>query len=82
MTSLYRIGDTGAEAAEFILRENTPNLGIPLKNLRIRKGFLVVALLHEDTVVVPSGSTVLSPGDRVIVISHGQGIQTFQDIFE
>ena len=30
---------------------------------------------------IASGGTVLSPGDRVIVISHGQGIQTFRDIF-
>ena len=66
---------------EFILHENTPHLGIPLKDLEIRKGFLIVALLHENQVVVPSGGTVLSPGDRVIVISHGQGIQTFRDIF-
>ncbi len=81
MTALYRISDTDVEAAEFILHENTPHLGIPLKDLEIRKGFLIVALLHENQVVVPSGGTVLSPGDRVIVISHGQGIQTFRDIF-
>ena len=81
MTALYRISDTDVEAAEFILHENTPHLGIPLKDLEIRKGFLIVALLHENQVVVPYGGTVLSPGDRVIVISHGQGIQTFRDIF-
>lgn len=34
--------------AEFILHENTPHLGIPLKDLEIRKGFLIVALLHEN----------------------------------
>ena len=82
MTALYRIADARAEAAEFILQENTPNLGVALKDLRIRKGFLIVALLHEEAVVVPDGNTVLSAGDRVIVISHGQGIQTFRDIFE
>ena len=82
MTALYRIADARAEAAEFILQENTPNLGVALKDLRICKGFLIVALLHEEAVVVPDGNTVLSAGDRVIVISHGQGIQTFRDIFE
>ncbi|MCF0122501.1 MAG: Trk system potassium transporter TrkA [Ruminiclostridium sp.] len=82
MTSLYRIADTGAEAAEFILRETTPCLGIPLMELPIRKGFLIAALLHEEKVVIPSGTTVLSAGDRVIVISHGKGIQRFADILE
>ena len=81
MLSLYRIAETGAEAAEFLLSENTPYLGRPLKDLPIRKGFLILALLHEETVVIPSGGTVLTAGDRVIVISHGQGIQTFRDIF-
>ena len=81
MTALYRITDAGTEAAEFLLAENTPNLGIPLKNLTIRKGFLIVALLHEDKVIIPDGSTSLSAGDRVIVVSHGQGIKTIRDIF-
>ena len=82
MAALYRIADFGAEAAEFILQENTPNLGQPLKDLHIRKGFLVVALLHQERVVIPSGSTVFSAGDRVIVLSHGKGLQNFRDIFE
>lgn len=82
MTALYRIEDADAEAAEFLLHENTPHLGIPLKDLPIRKGFLIAALLHNETVVIPSGNTVLSAGDRVILISHRQGIQTFRDIFQ
>lgn len=82
MTALYRIADTGAEAAEFILRDITPHLGEPLMNLPLRKGFLIAALLHEEKVVIPSGQTVLSAGDRVIVISHGQSLLAFKDIFE
>lgn len=82
MAALYRIADFGAEAAEFILQEDTPNLGKPLKDLHIRKGFLVVALLHQERVVIPSGGTVFSAGDRVIVLSHGKGLQNFRDIFE
>ena len=81
MKSLYRLSDSGAEAAEFLLNENTPNLGIPLRDLKIHKGFLIVALLHQGSVVIPSGGTVLSAGDRVIVMSHGKGIQTFSEIF-
>ena len=81
MSALYRLSDTDAEAAEFILQENTPHLGVPLKDLSIRKGFLIVAVLHEGHVIIPSGTTVLSAGDRVIVISHQQGIQSFRDIF-
>ena len=82
MTSLYRIADTGAEAAEFLLNDKTPYLGIPLMDLPIRKGFLITALLHQEQVIIPSGSTVLSAGDRVIVISHGKGIQAFADVFQ
>ena len=53
MSALYRLADTDAEAAEFILQENTPPLRVPLKDLSIRKGFLIVALLHENHVVIP-----------------------------
>lgn len=82
MTALYRIADTEAEAAEFILHDTTPHLGEPLMRLPIRKGILIAALLHDEKVVIPSGSTVLSAGDRVIVICHGQAIHTFTDIFQ
>lgn len=81
MTSLYQIADNGAEAAEFLLSAGTEHLNVPLRDLRIRKGFLIAAVLHENAVVIPSGATILTAGDRVIVISHGQGIRTFQDIF-
>lgn len=82
MTALYRIDDTDVEAAEFILGDTTPNLGLPLMKLPIRQGFLIAALLHDNQVIIPSGSTMLSAGDRVIVISHDEGIQTFTDIFD
>ena len=82
MSALYRISDTDAEAAEFLLQANTPHLGVPLKDLPLRKGFLIAALLHQQQVVIPSGSTVLAEGDRVIVISHNKRLQTFQDIFQ
>ena len=82
MTRLITRVFTIPEAAEFLLRDNTPHLGVPLKDLPIRKGFLIAALLHEKKVIIPSGGTVLSAGDRVIVISHSTDIQAFRDIFE
>ena len=47
MTALYRITDAGTEAAEFLLTENTPNLGVPLKDLTIRKGGLKKRIQKE-----------------------------------
>ena len=82
MTALYRIADNKAEAVEFVANEYTLHLGTPLMDLPLKQGFLIAALLHKGRVIIPSGSTCLSMGDRVIIISRGQGIRDINDIFD
>lgn len=82
MTALFRIADNKAEAVEFVANEYTLHLDTPLMNLPLKQGFLIAALLHQGKVIIPSGSTSISMGDRVIIISRGQGIRDINDIFD
>lgn len=82
MTALYRIADNKAEAAEFVINETAHHLGVPLKNIRLKRGILVAAILHQGQVIIPSGETCIEQGDQVIVMSSGQGIQDFNDIYD
>ena len=82
MTALYKIADGGAEAMEFVVNETTRNLGRPLKELRLKKGILIGVLVHKGRIIIPEGSSVLSEGDTVILVSRDQGILDVNDIFE
>lgn len=81
MTALYRIADGKAEAMEFTAGANTQNSGIPLRKLRLKKGVLIAAIVHNGKVIIPEGSSCISPGDSVIIISHDQVIVDLNDIY-
>lgn len=82
MNALYRIADGKAEAMEFVINSTTRNLGRPLKDLRLKKGVLLGALIHENRIIIPQGTSVLSSGDTVIIVSSGQAILDVNDIFQ
>lgn len=82
MNALYKICDGHAEALEFIANETTHNQGIPLKDLRLKKGILIAVLVHNGQIVIPDGSTSITSGDTVILISRNHGILDLNDIYE
>lgn len=83
MTALYRIAEGRAEAMEFQVVPTTRNLGIPLKDLRLKlkEGVLIAVVVRNHQVIIPNGSTSLEEGDTVIVVARGSGILDLNDIF-
>lgn len=82
MVALYRFADKQVEAAEFEVGEDTLYLGVPLKDLPVRPGILIAAILHEEKLIIPSGNDTIDPYDRVIVVSYNQVISEFNDIYQ
>ncbi len=82
MTALYHFADNKAEAAEFEITETAQNLNTPIRKMHLKHGVLIAALLHHGQIIIPSGNTTITPGDKVIIISHDQLIQDFNDIFD
>lgn len=82
MNALYKIADGRAEAMEFMVNETTHNLNIPLRDLRLKKGILIAVLVRSGKIIIPDGSSVISSGDIVILISRNHGILDINDIFE
>ena len=74
MNSLHRIANGGAEAMEFSVGPSTRNLGVPLKDLRLKKGVLIAVIVRGGRVIIPEGSTTLESGDNVIVVARDSGI--------
>ena len=82
MTALYRIAEGQAEAMEFVAAPATQNLGIPLKDLKLRKGILIAVIVRDGKVIIPTGTTTLESGDNVIVVARDSGILDLNDIYE
>ncbi|MCI8304286.1 MAG: Trk system potassium transporter TrkA [Lawsonibacter sp.] len=81
MNSLHRIAGGEAEAMEFTVGPGTRNLGVPLKDLRLRPGVLLAVIVRGKDIIIPQGSSFLQEGDQVIIISRGGGVLDLNDIY-
>ena len=81
--SIYHIVDDRVEAAEFKIRENIPRLiGVPLKDLKIRKNILICSVVRGRQVIIPDGSTTIELNDSLVVISKEHRFSDIRDILE
>ena len=55
-------------------------LGKPLKELSLRKGLLVAAIVRDDKTIIPSGMTTIEDGDHVVVVTRATGLDDLTDI--
>ena len=80
--SVHGIADGNAEAVEFLADDTTKNLGVPLKELKLRPNVLIASISHGDHVQIPHGASMLQSGDSVVVVTTERGtIDTLNDIF-
>jgi trk system potassium uptake protein TrkA len=59
--------DEHAEIIEFLTTEKSRLAGVPLKDLKIPSGILLGAVVRGNEVIIPSGNTVIAPGDRLVI---------------
>ena len=82
MTALYKIADGNAEAMEFLANDTTRHQGVPLRDLQLKRGILIAVLIHQGRVIIPDGSSVITAGDTVILVSRDSRILDLNDIYE
>ena len=80
MERLYRLLNGKAEALEFIARAGDSYIGIPLKNLRMRRNTLVAVIVRSGRVIVPFGNDHLEDGDHVIIMACESGITDLNEV--
>ena len=78
--TLYHVLDNQAEALEFIIRDNSPVVGIPLSKLNLKNNLLVCCLKREGTVRIPRGQDSIQIGDNVIIVTTHKGLRDIRDI--
>ena len=78
--TLYRLVDRRVEALEFIVGESSRCAGKTLKELELKPGILIASVIREGKSAIPDGSTVISPGDRAIVVTTTSGLKDLDSI--
>ena len=80
--SVHGIADGNAEAVEFLADDTTKNLGVQLKELKLRPNVLIASISHGSKVEIPHGTSTIENGDSVVVVTTARGtIDTLNDIF-
>ena len=79
---LYKIMDGNAEALKFNVREDFKYIDTPLKDINFKSNILIAGILRNRKAMVPTGDTVILPGDKVIVISAGHTLYDLADIIK
>jgi trk system potassium uptake protein TrkA len=78
--TLYKLVNNQVEALEFLVKENSKIVDVPLKDLSIKRNILIAAIVREGKVMIPSGNSVIKANDSVIVISHNHILDDLKDI--
>ncbi len=68
--TLHRLIGGKVEALEFGIHSDSPLIGVPLRELKLRPGVLLAGIVRQSgKIVIPSGSDTINAGDDVIVVA-------------
>lgn len=79
---LYKLLDNKMEAVEFTATGATRFLNIMLKDLKLKKGLLIAAIVRGDEAIIPNGNDMILEGDRVIVVARSLFLDDLNDILK
>lgn len=80
--TLYHILNSKAEALEFKIRENSPVVGVPLKDLSLKKNLLIGCINRKGKAKIPRGMDTLQVGDSVVIVTSQKHLRDIYDILE
>lgn len=81
--TMHTIAEGQAEAMEFLVEDGTPHCGVPLRELRLKKGVLIVCISKGANQEIPNGDSSFQKGDSLIIVTSSEkGIRQLKDIFE
>lgn len=66
---------------EYKMEEGDPCIGIPLNDCELPSSVLVVGSIREDSFIIPSGTTVLCPDDKVVFMGTVESMRQLESRF-
>jgi len=80
--TLHRLVGGRVEALEFFISKKTDYTGIQLKDLKIKKDFLLACIIRANNVIIPGGNDTLEPLDSVVIVTTNTEAKDLSDILE
>jgi len=78
--SARTISDEQAEVWEAEALDTSDIVGRPLKETKMPQGALVIGIIREDEIIIPSGDSIIAPHDRIIIFARRQVIHKLEKI--
>lgn len=78
--TLYRMNNDRVEALEFQVKGDSPVLGIPLQELRLKPNLLICCINHKGKIITPGGQSMIQAGDTVVIVTTISGLHDIKDI--
>jgi trk system potassium uptake protein len=78
--SISALPGENAEFFEAVAMETSDIVGRPLRDLQFPRDAIVGALVRGQEVIIPSGSTVVQPGDRVMIFALTSAVKEVEKI--
>jgi trk/ktr system potassium uptake protein len=63
-----------AEVIEAVAMETSGIVGKPLKKISFPKDALLTSIVRKQEIIIPSGNSIVNPGDRIIIFAKRQAI--------
>ncbi len=80
--TLYRMNNDRVEALEFIVKEDSPVVGIPLLEQNLKPNILICCINHKGNIITPGGQSKISVGDTVVIVTTTTGLHDIKDILK
>lgn len=77
-----KLEDGKAEALEFVVKDSSDVVGVPLKDLHCKKNILICSISRNNKIIIPGGLDEIEVGDRVVIVHTVSDINNIDDIIE
>lgn len=78
--SLYKIADDEAEALEFAINGNRAFAGKKVRDIALKDGVLMAAIIRGKTLIIPNGATAVENEDLVIIVTTRELVSSLDDV--
>lgn len=69
-----------AEVMEALAMETSDIVAKPLRKIAFPKGAIVAGIIRQDTIIIPTGQSVIEPGDRIIIFAKRSAVAGIEKI--
>ena len=78
--TIHKLAGGRIEAMEFKVGDGAGCIGLPLNEIRVRRGVRIGAIIRGEKTLLPGGSAVIESGDHVVVVAPAGMLKDINDI--